>query len=86
MKKVLPKDIFKKIANTGLLRFAMGKWIPKYFPTAEFAGIKIEKPDFFHEMALIEEVVKYGSVGLAWGIGTASIGLPPLINHGSEYL
>ena len=30
--------------------------------------------------------MKYSSVGIAWAVGTTSIGLPPIINNGSDYL
>lgn len=48
--------------------------------------VEIKKPDYFHELITIEEVIKHSNIGLAWAIGTCSIGLPPIINHGSEYL
>ncbi|KRX03469.1 Cytochrome b5-like heme/steroid binding domain [Pseudocohnilembus persalinus] len=86
MKKVLPKELFKKIADTGLIKFAMGKWQDKYFPEKKYMGIEIENPDYFHEMILTEETIKYGSIGLAWGIATSTIGLPPIFNHGTDFL
>lgn len=49
-------------------------------------GIEIENPDYFHEMILTEETIKYGSIGLAWGIATSTIGLPPIFNHGTDFL
>lgn len=35
---------------------------------------------------MTEEVIKYTSVGMAWSLGTAAIGLPPIMNQGSHYL
>lgn len=37
-------------------------------------------------MIAVEEVIKSSSIGVAWAIGTCSIGLPPIIKYGSDYL
>lgn len=55
-------------------------------PEKEICGVKLEKPDYFHEIIALEETVKYANIGLIWNIGTCSIGLPPILNHGSDYL
>ena len=49
-------------------------------------GIKIDELDYFHEMIVIEEAIKYTSNGVIWGFGAVAIGLPPLLNNGSDYL
>lgn len=35
---------------------------------------------------MLEEAVKYSSIGLIWNLGTCSIGLPPILHNGSDYL
>lgn len=59
-------------------------WPAKYFPAKEVCGIKVEKFDYFHEMVVIEEAIKYTSNGVIWALGTMAIGLPPIINYGSD--
>lgn len=49
-------------------------------------GVEIENPDYFHEIICIEETLKYASIGVIWGLGCCSIGLPPIIKNGSDYL
>lgn len=46
----------------------------------------MDKIDYLHECILIEESVKYSSIGFVWAVGTVSIGLPPLIHNGSDEL
>lgn len=69
-----------------MLGFIVGEIPKKYWPEHNMLGLKIEKADYLHEMICIEESLKYANVGIAWAIGCCAIGLPPVINHGSEWL
>ena len=84
-----PSDaIFKKIADYGLLAMRIGpgehlRWAPKGLPL----GIKPEEFDYFHEMICHEEVGRLATPGFTDGIGSGMvIGLPPLINFGSDWM
>ena len=49
--------------------------------------MKPEEYNHFHELILIDELGRAGSGGLMWAIfGGLSIGLPPVLNFGSQYL
>lgn len=49
------------------------------------AGISTEKLDTFHHMILIDELARFeGGVGIALVGGANSIGVPPVMNHGTE--
>ncbi len=52
-----------------------------------FAGIKGEEFDYFHELILTQELVRLGARGFGDGLqGGMVIGLPPVMNFGSEEL
>jgi len=62
---------------------------PTEFVGDKVAGgiIKAEEFDQFHEMIMIDETARCGSGGVLWGMfGGLNIGLPPIINFGSQYL
>jgi hypothetical protein len=49
--------------------------------------VKIEEYDAFHCMIMGDEFSRSGSGGLTWGVlGGLTIGLPPILHFGSEYL
>lgn len=49
------------------------------------AGIPTEKLDAFHHMILIDEMARFeGGVSVALAGGASSIGVPPIMNHGTE--
>ncbi|KAG1202035.1 hypothetical protein G6F70_002639 [Rhizopus microsporus] len=51
------------------------------------AGLKIEEFDIFHEFVCIDEIARCGSGGFIWALmGGLGIGLPPVLNFGSEEL
>lgn len=78
----LPKDLYVKFADAGLLPGVVGAPWP-----SEFAGKGPEGFDAFHELILIDELARCGSGGVLWGLFEGiQIGLPPLINFGSRYL
>lgn len=50
-------------------------------------GVKGEEFDYFHEMIITQELVRSGARGYADGLqGGMVIGLPPVMNYGSEEL
>lgn len=74
-----------EIGEKGFLALiACKEWPHDIFPKVEVAGIEIKNRNLFHEAVVLEESVKLSSNGLVWGLGTVSIGLPPLYNNGSE--
>lgn len=76
-----------EIGSKGFLALMCGiEWPRDIFPEMEVAGVKLEKKDHFHEAIVIEEAVKHASNGLIWGMGSVAIGLPPLVNNGSDEL
>ena len=87
--KELPKDLFTKLADAGLLPCAVGSpWPIQYVPTPIAGGvITHEEYDTFHEIILVDEIARCGSGGVVWGLfGGLSIGLPPVLQFGSPYL
>eukprot|EP00457_Paulinella_chromatophora_P002742 gb/GEZN01002747.1/.p1 GENE.gb/GEZN01002747.1/~~gb/GEZN01002747.1/.p1 ORF type:complete len:526 (-),score=52.68 gb/GEZN01002747.1/:770-2347(-) len=80
---VIPASVFRKMADTGLLPGFVGPpWPAKYTKQAA-------PPDFdaFHELILLDEFCRCGSGGVVWGlIEGLSIGLPPILTWGSDYL
>ncbi|GAB5358570.1 hypothetical protein AAMO2058_000469600 [Amorphochlora amoebiformis] len=78
----LPRDLYVKFAKAGLLPGVVGApWPTKY------AGEGPPDFDAFHELILIDELGRCGSGGVLWGLFEGiQIGLPPILNFGSEYL
>lgn len=49
--------------------------------------IKREELDPFHALIFVDEINRNGSGGFAWGVlGGLGIGLPSILNFGSDYL
>ncbi len=67
-----PRELYKKAGGAGFL----GLGYPE-----EYGGTPA---DIFHEVAYIEEIVRCGSVGLAAGLSSHSIAVPPILAMGSE--
>jgi alkylation response protein AidB-like acyl-CoA dehydrogenase len=62
-------------------------WPTKYIGGNICGGVKPEEFDSFHELILIDEVARCGSGGVLWGLFAGlSIGLPPVMLFGSQYL
>jgi len=79
-------ELHRKMGEAGILCAAIGK-------SAAFSGIPLpggvtyEEFDYFHDLIGCEELKRIGSYGLSDGIiGGFSIGLPPVLNFGSEDL
>jgi len=87
--KQLPKELFKKVAQIGWFGGCIGApWPAKYCtpPGGKIVGT-VEPKDFdvFHELVGTEELCRGGSGGVLWGLfGGLSIGLPPVLQRGSE--
>lgn len=62
--------------------------IPAQYKPSELrslAGIHTEKLDAFHHMILVDELARFeGGVGIALAGGANAIGVPPIMNHGTE--
>lgn len=78
-----PAEIAKKWAASGL---AFGDVPPAYRPSDQHtvAGIPITKLDTFHGLIMSDEASRFdGGVNISLA-GASSIGVPPVINHGTE--
>ncbi|KAJ3268584.1 hypothetical protein HDV01_002563 [Terramyces sp. JEL0728] len=85
--KQLPKELFIKAAKAGILQSVVGHVDPKYTEVPFPGDIPADKFDSFHEFIVCDELSRSGSGGFLWGlIGGLGIGLPPVINFGSDYL
>jgi len=79
----LPRDLYVKFADAGLLPGVVGAPWPKEYAKTPAP----ENFDAFHELILIDELARCGSGGVLWGLFEGiQIGLPPVINFGSKYL
>jgi len=67
-----PRALYKKAGDVGLL----GVGYPE-----RWGGTP---GDIFFQIASSEEVVRCGSGGIAAGLGSLNIALPPIVNHGTE--
>lgn len=85
--KGMPKEIFLKAAQAGVLQGVCGSPWSKYSERGPIGGIKPELFDSFHEFIICDELARCGSGGVLWGlIGGLGIGLPPVINFASDEL
>ena len=67
-----PRELYKKAGEAGFLGLS--------YPE-EYGGTPA---DIFHEVAYIEEIIRCGSIGLASGLSSNSIAVPPILALGSE--
>jgi len=67
-----PRELYRKAAEVGLL----GLGYPEALGGTE--------GDVFHSVVLLEEFMRTGSIGLAAGLFSLSIALPPILALGSE--
>jgi alkylation response protein AidB-like acyl-CoA dehydrogenase len=89
--KATPREVVKRAAELGLLNAASGAAKnPKNAPLMKYplpSGIQPGKFDIFHEFICIDELSRCGSGGFLWSLsGGLSIGLPPVLNFGSQEL
>jgi len=71
-KEEFPRELYKKFAEAGFL----GMGYPE-----ELGGTP---GDVFHIVVFSEELLRGGSLGLAAGIGSLGIALPPILSMGTE--
>lgn len=79
-----PDDVKRSFAQTGL---PLADIPAKYKPLElrSLAGTPTDKLDAFHHMILIDELARFeGGVGIALAGGANAIGVPPVMNHGTE--
>ncbi|HOK07530.1 MAG TPA: acyl-CoA dehydrogenase family protein [Syntrophales bacterium] len=69
---IFPRELYHKAAAAGFI----GLGYPE-----EYGGTPA---DTFHMVAYTEEIVRCGSVGLASGLGSSAIALPPILALGTE--
>lgn len=67
-----PRALYKKAGEVGILGIG--------YPD-EYGGTP---GDIFFQVAAWEEIMRCGSGGLAAGLGSLNIALPPILNHGTE--
>ena len=67
-----PRELYKKAGDVGLL----GIGYPE-----ELGGTP---GDIFFQIAAWEEIMRCGSGGVAAGVGSLNIALPPIIRHGTD--
>lgn len=86
--KQFPRQLYVKAYKAGWFPGAAGApWPTKYAGPNIAGGVKPEEFDYFHELILIDEVARCGSAGVLWGVFAGmQIGLPPIMNFGSDYL
>ncbi len=70
--ELFPIELYGKMADAGLLGIG--------YPEA-YGGVLCDK---FMHIAFTEEMIRSGSVGLASGLGSHSIAMPPVLNLGTE--
>ena len=92
-KKALPRAIFKKAFEAGLLPGVVGPPWPTALVGRSFnpypAGTNGPNAEFdaFHELILVDEICRCGSGGVVWGLVEGlQIGLPPVLLFGSQAL
>lgn len=69
-----PRELWSKAGERGIL----GVGFPE-----ELGGVE---SDVFHMMVQTEELIRSGSQGIAAGLGSCGIGLPPILRWGSDEL
>jgi len=80
--KEIPKEAYIKCAEAGLLQCVVGATSGAYTFVEQQAP---ENFDYFHELIFIDELARCASGGVLWGlIEGLQIGLPPVLNFGSE--
>ncbi|XP_049848723.1 uncharacterized protein LOC126316672 [Schistocerca gregaria] len=85
--KAIPKELYVKCANAGWLSLVVGtNMLREKMPNLTLPNNPHRKDvDAFYEYILFDELARCGSGGVLWAIsGGLSIGLPPVINFGSE--
>ena len=82
--KTIPLEIYRATYAAGILPAVVGKpWPSDLVPDCPAP----ENFDYFHELIVFDEFARCGSGGVLWGLLEGiNIGLPPVLNFGSEEL
>ena len=86
--RAVPRELWAKSAAAGLLPGCIGPpWPTEFVGTKIAGGVTPQEFDQFHEYILLDELSRCGSGGVLWAVsGGLSIGLPPVLHFGSQYL
>jgi alkylation response protein AidB-like acyl-CoA dehydrogenase len=86
--RTFPKDFHKKAYLAGLYPGMSGYWPTKYTGDVQPAGgVDPKEWNYFHELILLDETARCGSSGVCSMMGEGiGLGLPPVLNFGSEEL
>ncbi|GAA6020388.1 hypothetical protein JCM11491_000334 [Sporobolomyces phaffii] len=89
--KVVDPNVYLQMAKDGLLTvLGFGTKVPKKWANKDgtlFGGVPVEEWDGFHDMIVIDEIHRCGSLGVGQGLtGGLQIGLPPVFHYGSQEL
>ncbi|TPX37119.1 hypothetical protein SmJEL517_g00967 [Synchytrium microbalum] len=85
--KQIPKDLFVKAAQAGILGCLVGHPLPIDClpPYPLCGGVKPDEFDAFHEFIICDELSRCGSGGVVWAlVGGFGIGLPPVAQFATE--
>ncbi|GAA5825945.1 hypothetical protein JCM11251_000063 [Rhodosporidiobolus azoricus] len=89
--KTVDPAVYQQAAKDGIVTcLAWGASIPREYAKEDgtvFGGVKVEEWDGFHDMILIDELHRCGSLGVPQGLfGGLQIGCPPIYHYGSPDL
>ncbi|TNY17247.1 putative acyl-CoA dehydrogenase [Rhodotorula diobovata] len=89
--KVVDPAVYASAAREGIVTcLAFGTSIPKKWAKPDgtvFGGVKVDEWDGFHDLILIDEIHRNGSLGVGQGLfGGLQIGCPPIYHFGSQEL
>ncbi|GAA5990047.1 hypothetical protein JCM11641_001486 [Rhodosporidiobolus odoratus] len=89
--KVVDPAVYAQAAKDGIVAcLAWGNRVPKQWAKPDgtvFGGVKVDEWDGFHDMILIDELHRCGSLGVPQGLfGGLQIGCPPIYTYGSPEL
>ncbi|GAA6007196.1 hypothetical protein JCM10207_001542 [Rhodosporidiobolus poonsookiae] len=89
--KVVDPAVYAQAAKDGIVAaLAWGARVPQEWAREDgtvFGGVKAEDWDGFHDMILIDELHRCGSLGVPQGLfGGLQIGCPPIYTYGSPEL
>jgi len=87
MKKI-PRKLFAKAGKAKILAGVVGSpWPTEYVGRDVPGGSQPGEFNYFSELIIQDEIARCGSGGVLWAlIEGLTIGLPPVLNHGSKYL
>mmetsp|Transcript_43427 Transcript_43427/g.49967 ORF Transcript_43427/g.49967 Transcript_43427/m.49967 type:complete len:528 (+) Transcript_43427:237-1820(+) len=84
----IPMSLSKHMASLGFYQTGIkGVWFTEYFGDVIPGGVKPEEWNWHHYLAGLCETTRVGTLSIVWGVyGGLGIGLPPVLNFGSQYL